>query len=67
MKRTTLALFSLMIAMTTFNSIAALHPSSSQEVASELNRKASESGTRPSTTIDASAHNKLTASSDYLQ
>ena len=67
MKRITLALFGLMISMTTFNSFAQAYPSSAQEVASELNRKASESSTRPSTTIDASAHNKLTASSDYLK
>ena len=67
MKRTTLALFGMMIAMTTLNSFAQAYPSSAQEVASELNRKASESSTRPSTTIDASAHNKLTASSDYLK
>ncbi|WP_426785391.1 hypothetical protein ACP3TB_03460 [Rahnella variigena] len=67
MKRTTLALFSLMIIMTTFNSFAQAYPSSAQEVASEINRKASESGTRPSTTIDASSHTKLTASSDYLK
>lgn len=66
MKRTTLALFSLIIAMTTFNSIAAAYPSSSQEVASELNRKASESSARPSTTLDTSAHHKLTAGSDYI-
>lgn len=67
MKRTTLALFGLMIATTTFNSIAQAYPSSAQEVASELNRKASESSTRPSTTIDASAHNKLNARTDYLK
>ncbi|MBU9812769.1 hypothetical protein J1781_16040 [Rahnella sp. C60] len=67
MKRTTLALFGLMIAMTTFNSLAQAYPSSAQEVASELNRKASESGTRPSTTIDAGAHTKLNASTDYLK
>jgi len=67
MKRITLALFSLMIAMTAADSFAAAYPSSAQEVASELNRKASESSAKPSTTIDASAHNKLSASSDYLQ
>lgn len=67
MKRTTLALFSLMLAMTTMNSFAVAYPSSAQEVASELNRKASESGTRPSTTLDSSAHSKLTSRGDYLQ
>ena len=67
MKRTTLALFGMMIAMTTFNSFAQAYPSSAQEVASELNRKASESSTRPSTTVEASTHNKLTASGDYLK
>lgn len=67
MKRTTLALFSLMLAMTTMNSFAVSYPSSAQEVASELSRKASESGSRPSTTLDSSAHSKLTSRSDYLK
>lgn len=67
MKRTTLALFGLMIAMTTFNSVAQTYPSSAQEVASELNRKSSESSIRPSTTIDTSAHSKLNARTDYLK
>lgn len=67
MKRTALALFGLMLAMTTMNSFAVAYPSSAQEVASELNRKASESGTRPSTTLDSSAHSKLTSRGDYLQ
>ncbi|QLK63317.1 hypothetical protein GE278_16050 [Enterobacteriaceae bacterium Kacie_13] len=66
MKRTTLALFSLMLNLTAFNSFAVAYPSSAQEVASELSRKASESSTMPSTTLDASAHSTLTSGSDYL-
>lgn len=66
MKRTTLALFSLMLSMTALNSFAAAYPSSAQEVASELSRKASESSTQPATTLDASAHSTLTSGGDYL-
>ena len=66
MKRTTLALFSLMLSLTAFNSFAVAYPSSAQEVASELSRKASESSNQPSTTLDTSAHSTLTSGSDYL-
>ena len=66
MKRTTLALFSLMLSLTAFNSVAVAYPSSAQEVAAELSRKASESSTQPATYLDASAHSKLTSAGDYL-
>lgn len=65
MTRTTAMLFTLAISTLTFNSVAA-QPSTAQDVASELSRKAHEGGQPHTTTIDSSAQSKLSAPADTL-
>ncbi|MGC6389588.1 hypothetical protein ACMV8I_18280 [Ewingella sp. S1.OA.A_B6] len=65
MNRTIAVLFILTFSTLTFNSIAA-QPSTARDVASELSRKAHEGGEPLSTTISASAQNKLSAPVDTL-
>ncbi|TPG63503.1 hypothetical protein [Ewingella americana] len=65
MNRTIALLFTLIISTLAFNSIAA-QSTSAKDVASELNRKAHEGGRPLTTTIDTSAHSKLSAPADTL-
>ncbi len=65
MNRTAALFFTLFISTLTFNSVAA-QPSTARDVASELSRKAHEGGQPRTTTIDSSAHNKLSAPADTL-
>jgi len=65
MNRTTMFFCSLVLSTLTFSSFAA-QPSSAQDVASELSRKANESSQPHCTTVEASAYTKLSARTDYI-
>ncbi len=65
MNRTAALLFTLIISTLAFDSVAA-QPSTARDVASELSRKAHEGGQPRTTTLDSSAHSKLSAPADTL-
>lgn len=65
MNRTTLIMFSLLFSTFSTN-LAAAQPTQAKDVASELSRKANESARPHCTTVEASAYNKLSAHTDYL-
>lgn len=66
MNRTTLIIFSLLISSLSFDIVAAQQPTNAQDVAAELSRKANEGGRPHCTTVEASAYNKMSAHTDYL-
>ena len=65
MNRITLIIFSLFLGTLSFN-LAAAQPTNAKDVASELSRTAKEGGRPHCTTVEASAYNKLSAQTDYL-
>lgn len=65
MNRITLIIVSLFLSIMSFN-LAAAQPTNAKDVASELSRKAKEGGRPHCTTVEASAYNKLSAHTDYL-
>lgn len=66
MNRITALLFTLLISTLAFNSVAAQQPSTTRDIASELSRKVHEGDQPRATTIDSSAHSKLSAPADTL-